>query len=140
MFDMRYISRLAVFATFVALLSTQSGCAVLFASPPQIKTLPGLVEHFKSCGLKVDKAEDVVYQAVHASDGVVLYIEGAKVEVYRYDPKKPMQKERLDEVAKTGHLRILTIPVKAVRNGNLIMLAYTRHPKIHDIIKAFKNY
>ena len=139
MLNMRCFSRLALFATFAALFLTQSGC-VMLASAPRIKTLPGLVEHFKFCGLKINKIQNVVYQAIHASDGVVLYIEGAKVEVYRYNPEKRMQKERLDEVTKTGHIRILTIPVKAVRNGNLIMLTYTKHPKIHDIIKAFKSY
>ncbi|NOY74380.1 MAG: hypothetical protein GXP32_01125 [Kiritimatiellaeota bacterium] len=124
---------------FSAMICAQTGCSTLSNEPPR-KTIPGLFDHFKSCGFKVGKVENVLYQAVKASDGIVMYIDGAKVEVYDYNLKLAKQKRRVEQIAKTGKMNILTIPVPAVVNGNLVMLTYTRHPKIHEIIKAFKSF
>jgi hypothetical protein len=84
--------------------------------------------------------ENVVYQAVRASDGIIMYIDGAKIEVYDYDLKNPVQKKHIDKIAATGKISLLTIPVPAMVNGNLVMLTYTKHPKIHEIKRAFKSF
>ena len=128
-------------ATILIVLTTilsQTGC--LSTSMQQRKTIQGLYNHFKASGLKVESVENVVFQAVRASDGIIMYIDGAKVEVYDYNIKIPLQKRHLAKIAKTGKMNILTIPVPAMVNSNLVMLTYTQHPKIHEIKRAFKNF
>lgn len=123
----------------LATILSQAGCSTT-SNEHRRKTIQGLYNHFKASGLKIESVENVVYQAVHASDGIIMYIDGAKVEIYDYNIKIPAQKRRLEKIAKTGKMMILTIPVPAMVNSNLVMLTYTQHPKIHEIERAFKSF
>ena len=136
---MRQLFKIVIVSLASVIMWSMCGCLTT-SSKPHRKTIQGLFEHFKASGLKVDRVEDVVYQAVKASDGIFMYIDGQRVEIYDYNPEIPIQKERLDQVASTGKIKILTIPVPAIANGNLIMLTYSHNPKMREIIKAFKSF
>ena len=136
---MRILSRSLIFLLLLATILPQVGCLTT-SSAQRRKTIQGLYNHFRASGLKIESVNDVVFQAVRASDGIIMYIDGAKVEIYDYNVKIPVQKRHLARIAKTGKINILTIPVPAIVNSNLVMLTYTQHPKIHEIKRAFKSF
>ena len=136
---MRRLPLILIIPLLTAVIWSQAGCSTV-SQKPRRKTIQGVFDHFKASGLKVDKVEDVLFQAVRASDGIIMYIDGAKVEIYDYNTAIPVQKRHLEQVEKTEKLTVLTIPVSAVVNCNLVMLTYSQHPKMREIINAFKSF
>jgi hypothetical protein len=136
---MNKISRnpLLIFTLFVLFFC---GCATVPDVMNDNRTITQLVKHLNDCGLKVEKSFPVRYQAILANDGIVMVIEGVRVEFYEYDVHKPYQKEKLEKIKKNKHIMILGTPVPAITNGKFIMLTYSDKPELIKIIRAFRSF
>ena len=77
---MKLLSRIVTVSFLMMTILAQSGCLITSTTSTK-KTIQGLYNHFKASGLKVESVENVVYQAVRAADGIIMYIDGAKVEI-----------------------------------------------------------
>ena len=116
------------------------GCATVPDAMNDTRTIRQLVQHLHGCGLKVEKSFPVRYQAILASDGIVMIIEGVRVEFYAYDMHKKYQKAKLEKIRKNNHIIILGTSVPAITNGKFIMLTYSNKPNLVKIIRAFKSF
>ncbi len=133
----------AVFsALFMAsILIFSSSCNTVPDYISDNRTIPQLVEYLKTSGLKIDKIfPNVRYQAILASDGVVMVIDGARVEFYIYDMSKPYQKRKLDKIRKNKEIVVLGRHVPCITNGRFIMMTYSDNPNKIRAMKVFKNF
>jgi hypothetical protein len=123
-----------------ATLALLAGCALFSAKSNNDRSLLDVIEHFRQSGLQIDEIQPTIYTAVLADDGCALFIEGAKVEVYRFDLNVPKIRQRVERVAKSGQITIFGIDFPAEVNGSFIMLTYSQHPKVPDIIEVFDRF
>ena len=139
---LKQLPKMITFSAFAALfLLYFTGCQSLDSQLLNDKrTIPQLIEHLRKSGLKIDKIQKVRYQAILASDGRVMVVNGANVEFYTYDVTKEYQKEKLKKVRKHGYIEILGYKIPAITNGKFIMLTYSENPNKALIMRAFKKF
>ena len=125
----------AVMATVVLL----PGC-ISFRRNNNDKTIVELVEHMKSCGLRVDSAAPALFDAIMAQDGVSVKIDGQDIQLFKYDTKIKRQKEKLDKIYESGTITILGIDFYAKTNGSFIMLNYKGHPDEEKLLEFFSSF
>ena len=130
---------LALIFTSSTFLST--GCQSTSPAMQDTRTIDQLITHLKKSGLKINQImRNVRYQAILASDGVVMTVEDANVEFYLYDMNVDYQKKKLLKIKKQGYITVLGNKVPAITNGRLVMLTYSDNPNKIKSIRAFKNF
>ena len=77
---------------------------------------------------------------VKAVDGVSLRIEGRDVFLYQYDPSRKKQKNKLDQIRKSGKLYINGIPFEAAVNGCFVMIEHQTNIKKKELLAAFQSF
>jgi hypothetical protein len=117
-----------------------NGCASVPDEMRDDRTIPQLIEHLKKSGLKINKTKNVRYQALLASDGKVMVVEGANVEFYLYDMKEDYQRKKLEKIKKHGYIMVLGYKIPAITNGKFIMLTYSENPNKIKVIRAFRDF
>jgi len=127
-------------ALALALVALSGGCAIFSAKGNNDRSLLDVIEHFRLAGLRIDEIQPTMYTVVLAEDGCALFIEGAKVEVYRYDLNVPKLRQRVERIAQTGQMTILGIDFPAEVNGSFVLLTYSQHPKVRDIAREFHRF
>ena len=92
--------RFSIYITFFTIFTTLfSGCAILSHKESREKrSLVDLISFLDKCGLKAEKIQPTRFEAILASDGCAMYIDGAKMEVYIYDISNPVQKRKLEKI------------------------------------------
>ena len=132
------LSSLVIIATIFLLFV--NSCNTTSTEKPDTRTIPDLVKHLKDSGLKINKTMKVRYEAVLASDGIVMVVNDAKVEFYIYEPSISYQKKKLDYAKKNKSVQVLGITIPCVVNGKFVMFTYTDNPNKMKVIKAFKAF
>ncbi len=129
-------------AVFSFLLYLNSGCSSVGSGSKDnnYKSIEDLVKHFDANGLRVQKIQPSVFKAIKASDGCQLTINGAEIEIYRYDTSIPEQKEKLKNVTKTGYIEIVKMNFNARVNGSFIMLHWKKHPDSVKLVEVFDSF
>ena len=138
------INHFAGVIIFICMVATPlfftTGCQSTSQKMLETRTIDQLILHLKESGLKIDKLmRNVRYQAILASDGAVIIIEGANVEFYLYDINIDYQREKLAKIKKQGYIKVLGTHVPAITNGQFIMLTYSDSPNKIKSIRAFQN-
>ena len=133
-------SRSAVAILFLFVMLCFPGCQTVPDYQNDTRTIPQLINYLKESGLKIDKLYPVRYQAILASDGIVMDIEGGTAEFYLYDTSKTYQLDKLKKIKKNKYINILGNHVPAITNGRFIMLTYSSNPNLIKIIKAFRKF
>jgi len=133
------VSRFCRVALLFAILGlTLGGCATL--ADNNQRSLREVITHLEREGLVISEIQATYYPVVMAEDGCALYIDGAKVEVYRYDVSKPKIRQKVEKIAATGKITICGIDFPAVVNGSFVMLTYSQHERVPDIVAAFRRF
>ena len=139
---LKQLPRMIILSAFTAIFMLYfAGCqSVESKMMNDRRTIPQLIEHLRKSGLKIDKIQKVRYQAILASDGRVMVVDGANVEFYTYDVTQDYQKEKLEKIKKHGSINILGYKIPAITNGKFIMLTYSENPNKALVIRAFKKF
>jgi hypothetical protein len=116
------------------------GCALFSAKDNNDLSMLDVIDHLRKSDLQIDEIQPTIYTVIGAEDGCALFIAGAKVEIYRYDIRRPKIKEKLERIAQTGQITILGIDFPAEVNGSFVMLTYTQHPKRDEIVRVFRKF
>jgi hypothetical protein len=135
-----FLRRSSPWLLILAVALLLGGCAMFSAKDNNDLSLLDLIDHMRKSGLQIDEIQPTIYSIVLAEDGCALFIEGAKVEIYRYDLTRPKLKQKVERIAETGQITILGIDFPAKVNGSFVMLTYTQHPKLEEIIHVFENF
>ena len=77
---------------------------------------------------------------VKAADGVSIRVEGREVFLYQYDLTLKKQRNKLDQIRKSGMLYINGIPFKAAVNGCIVMIEHETNIKKKELLQAFKSF
>ena len=77
---------------------------------------------------------------VKAADGVSIRVEGREVFLYQYDLTLKKQRNKLDQIRKSGMLYINGIPFKAAGNGCFVMIEHETNIKKKELLQAFKSF
>ena len=138
-------NRLASVAIFALIFTSSSiflpGCVSTSAEMQDTRTIDQLIKHLQDSGLKINQImRNVRYQAILASDGVVMKVEDANVEFYLYNMNIDYQKKKLLKVKKQGYIMVLGNKIPAITNGHFIMLTYSENPNKVKVIRAFENF
>ena len=140
-FTFNHIAGAMILAFMVAIpILFTTGCQSTSTKVMETRTIDQLILHMKKSGLKINKLmRNVRYQAILASDGAVIIIEGANVEFYIYDTNIDYQRDKLAKIKKHGYINVLGTKVSAITNGPFVMLTYSDNPNKIKSINAFKN-
>jgi len=133
-------STLTFLALAVMVLFIFNSCTSIPEEMRDNRTIPQLIEHLKKSGLKINKTQNVRYQALLASDGKVMVVEGANVEFYEYNMNEDYQRDKLRKIRKHGYIMVLGYKIPAITNGKFIMLTYSENPNKVKVIRAFRNF
>ena len=77
---------------------------------------------------------------VKASDGISMRVEGREVFFYQYDLSMKKQRQKLEQIHKSGMLYINGIPFKAAVNGCFVMIDHETNIKKKELLHAFENF
>lgn len=116
------------------------GCMLFRPASNNDRSIIEVINFFEKNGLVISEIQATMYPVIMAEDGCALFIDGAKVEVYRYDLRKPKIKQKVERIAATGKIIICGIEFPAEANGSFVLLTYSRHPKMPDIITVFRHF
>ena len=133
-------TRRVILMTLLLSILPLAGCVTESYPPQEKRTLMNLFNYFTDCGLKPEKIQPTVYEALLASRGCIIWIQGAKVELYIYDTENKIQREKLAKIKKTHKIKVLDMYIPAVVNGGMVMLTYSQHPNKAKIVRAFKKF
>jgi len=137
----KYLSKVTFLSIItISLFFLFSGCRSMPEDLLDTRTIPQLIEHLKESGLKIEKVQHVRYQAVLASDGRVMVVDGCNVEFYAYDMNEEYQRDKLRKVRKHGYIVVLGYKIPAITNGRFIMMTYSENPNKIKVIRAFRNF
>lgn len=138
---MDYIIKIKSFINLVIIC-----CALVFActgcdeNKNNDKTITDLVEHFKKCGIQIEDIGGVIWQAIHAEDGVKIKIAGKGIGVYKFNLEKKKQLEKIEKIDSKGYVYIIGNKYPAKINGSFIMIGFQNNPKKKEIIEAFDSF
>lgn len=104
------------------------------------KTLIDIIKHFDECGLRAKIIQPIYAKPIKATDGCQLTINGANIEIYRYDVNNEEQREFLEDIIKKGYIDILTVKFEARVNGSFVLLHGNEHPDSAAILQAFDSF
>jgi hypothetical protein len=124
----------------ISLLLILNGCQSVPEELVDNRTIPQLIEHLRKSGLKINSIKNVRYQALLATDGRVMVVEGANVEFYAYDMNEEFRRKKLRKIKKHGYILVLGYKIPAITNGKFIMLTYSENPNKIKVIRAFKSF
>ena len=103
------------------------------------RTLQELVSHMTAqVGGTVDGK--VFTPPVKAADGVSIRVEGREIFLYQYDLTLKKQRNKLEQIRKSGMLYINGIPFKAAVNGCFVMIEHETNIKKKELLHAFENF
>ena len=132
--------RRVILITLLLSILPLASCVTESYPRQESRTLMDLCNYFTKCGLKPDKIQPTVYEALRASRGCLIWIQGAKVEVYIYDTEIKKQRAKLAKIKKNHKIRVLDMNIPTVVNGGMVMLTYSQHPNKAKIVRAFKKF
>ncbi|HBC88859.1 MAG TPA: hypothetical protein DCZ94_18100 [Lentisphaeria bacterium] len=132
-----YLSSIMLAAALILMLS---GCFSIFKKDNNSKTIVDLVDHMKASGINIEAFHPALFEMIVAEDGIVVKIDGADIQVFKYDTKIQKQKDKLDKIYQKGLITILGVDFSAKINGSFILLNYKDHPDEVKIVQAFESF
>ena len=103
------------------------GCATTEYNPSDdTRTLKDLFDYLRSSDLKIEETHPRVrYEAILASGGFVMVIDGVRAEFYVYNPKIEYQLKKLRFVKDNGFIELLNckdFKIPGMVNGKFVLL------------------
>ena len=140
MFKRNYLNYILFSLLSFCFILILGGCATIPDAKQDTRTMADLAAYFKKCDMHIDKIMPVRYQAILASDGLIMFIDGVRCEFYVYDVNKKFQKKKLDKIIKNKAIMVLGYKIPAITNGRFVMLDNIENPDKIKIIRAFRKF
>ncbi|HCE47048.1 MAG TPA: hypothetical protein DET40_26165 [Lentisphaeria bacterium] len=134
--SMKHILHLLVITSVLILAA---GC-FSFRKENNDRNIVQMVEHLKKSGMAVDSVQPTLFDVIRAQDGISMKIDGADVQIYKYDTTVEAQKEKIERIRQKGIITILGVEFPAKVNGSFIMLKYSGHPEEPKLVEAFESF
>lgn len=84
------MKKIIIFVTLVLLLSA---CG---SGEADERTLEDIIQVYENEGIEVDRSEKPYYEIIGADNGVIFYIDGSPVKIYKYDSIKSLNTAKSD--------------------------------------------
>jgi hypothetical protein len=103
------------------------------------QSINDLLVYFSS-DFTVSQWYNIPYHTLNAVHGCLVFLNGHRIELYKYNLMDPEQNSIVENAKKTGTIEYSGITIPAFVNGSFILLSYEDHPERKKVIDMFYNF